>query len=640
MSFSLAQILLGEKDYPAIGNFFRKTRGAVPQEADPQVAYAYRVYISRRCYNLNEIFFAQELETYKKQGDSAAADRLIELRETTFLNQYGLMCRAGELAARYEADGHRFPRLLIVDELAIYGREIARLLEKMASLLVDAYAEQFGGKPVDEQSRLVRAFYAAADVRIYGKNEKPLLLPKELNDRICFEEEMPAARWRSFIRNISALVAHTDGIRNKSFYPLFCIQKGSLKLPYKKRSYPYHGNELKIYQGRRGGVRFAFCVRDTGSVSELLSVPLWDGLPREQAAQLLHALTEILSEGGLLHIAAVLRSTSLGALQVQFQLISFLLAVFSFLDIAEASEIDLSGENAYTADFDRCAMNFGAICEIEPEMRALTAPENAKLRDELKKQLHNAFQITDQGEAEPEASPDSTEQLLSSTESYFAEISDRDGRAVFAMREMGLTFDALTRDYDIVPMREYLSDARIPGDEADHTYSMLLLIEDGQISTNVQLNDGEVQLRLKAGECAKFIWPERLDRFLPALSALELWSERSGFSPERKFREFGKYLEQQEPQYAGLSQKFEAFLKAQYACGDKVRDWRIDFLRGINVPDTVNKKWISDPWSGRPWSADEVKAYRNRKQSYWEWQWNCQEKIIAYLKRYVALYAY
>ncbi len=71
-----------------------------------------------------------------------------------------------------------------------------------------------------------------------------------------------------------------------------------------------------------------------------------------------------------------------------------------------------------------------------------------------------------------------------------------------------------------------------------------------------------------------------------------------------------------------------------------MRDWRIDFLRGINVPDTVNKKWISDPWSGRPWSADEVKAYRNRKQSYWEWQWNCQEKIIAYLKRYVALYAY
>ena len=109
MSFSLAQILLGEKDYPAIGNFFRKTWGAVPQEADPQVAYAYRVYISRRCYNLNEIFFAQELEIYKKQGDSAAADRLIELRETTFLNQYGLMCRAGELAARYEADGHRFP---------------------------------------------------------------------------------------------------------------------------------------------------------------------------------------------------------------------------------------------------------------------------------------------------------------------------------------------------------------------------------------------------------------------------------------------------------------------------------------------------------------------------------------------------
>ena len=348
----------------------------------------------------------------------------------------------------------------------------------------------------------------------------------------------------------------------------------------------------------------------------------------------------ILSDGGLLHIAAVLRSTSLGALQVQFQLISFLLAVLSFFDFAKEFRIDLSGENAYTADFDRCAMNFGAICEVEPEMRALAAPENVGLRERLKEKLYDALQITEQGEVEERECLDCTEQLLRSTESYFAEISDRDGRAIFAMREMGLTFDALTRDYDIVPMREYLSEARIPGNEADHAYSMLLLIEDGQISTNVQLNDGEVQLRLKAGECAKFIWPERLGRFLPALSALELWSERSGFSPERKFREFGKYLEQQESEYDGLSQIFEEFLKSQYACGDKVRDWDIDFLRAVNVPDTKKAHWLFYPWSGKPWTEKEKTAYDKRGQNYWQWEWAYQKKVIEHLEHYVLLYAY
>lgn len=487
----------------------------------------------------------------------------------------------------------------------------------------------------------MRAFYAAVDIRIYGKNEKPLLLPKELRDSVRFEEQMPAARWRSFIRSISALVAHTDGIRNKSYYPLFRVQKGALTALGEGRTYPYHGNELTIYQARRGGVRFTFCARDVGSASELLAVPLWDGLPREQAAQLLREVGVILSEGGLAHLAAVLRSTSLAALQVQFQLISFLLAVRSFFDVAEASGIDLSDENAYTVDIDRCAMNLGAVCEIEPELRACIAPENALLRERLNRALDTAFQIPARGEAVQNAEPSTDpEQLLRSAETYFAEISDRDGRAASAMQDMGLTFDALTRDYDIVPMQEYLSETHIPGSEADHAYSMLLLIEDGHISTNVQLNDGEVQLRLKAGECVKFIWPERLARFLPALSALELWSERSGFSPERKFREFGKYLEQQEPQYDGLSRIFEAFLKAQYACGDKVRDWNIDFLREVNVPDAEKGHWLSDPWSGRLWRKDEKDAYRKCRQSYWQWEWDCQESVIEHLKRYVALYAY
>lgn len=651
MDIRLAQILLGEKDYQAMGDFFRKSWGVAPQTAGSHNAYVYRVYISRRCYNLNEIFFALELKTRESQGDHDTYDRLKDIRKKTFLNQYGLMCKAEELATFYGRNNHSFPSLLIIDELAIYGREISRLLEKMANLLVDSYIERFGPQTIDEQSRMVSTFYSSVDVYVYGKNAKDLLLPKELNDRVTFEEEMSATRWRSFIRNISTLISFADGIRNKSYYPLFCIETEKLK-NFKRtpRSYSYRGRELNIYQEHQdgNGIRFTFCAREIRSVHEFLAVPLWVGLPLSQAEQLLINVADILSQGeytpqaiGFPHTLALLRSHLPGALQMQFQMISFLMAVISFFDFAEKSGIDLSSENAYSIDTDRCAMNFGVLCEIEPEMQAFVAPENAELRQKLSNALSEAFNQS-HGEAKNTAQPSvAPEQLLRNTESYFAEISDYDGRTAFAMRESNLTFDALIRDSDIVPMKEYLSEKSIPGNEDDHIFSMLLLTEDGQISMNVQLNDGEVQLRLKAGECSKFIWPERLGRFLPALSALEVWSERSGFSPERKFREFGTFLEQRDPvQYQGLGQIFERFLRTQYSCGDKVRDWHIGFLREINQPDIDLGRWLSYPWSGMPWSENEKKAYMKHKQSYWQWENTCQEQIIEYLKQYAALYAY
>lgn len=652
MNINLAQILLGEKDYRAVGDFFRESWGIAHHTTDSSTKYSYRVYISRRCYNLNEIFFAHELKILEKQNDRVAYKNLKEIRSGTFLNQYGLMCKASELAAYYNGSSPNFPHILIIDELAIYGREISRLLEKMANLLVDAYTAQFGSQTVDEQNLMVRSFYSAVDVHIYGKSEKRLLLPKELNDRVSFEEEMSATRWRSFIRNISSLVAHTEGIRNKSYYPLFCIENERLEnFKGKSRSYLYHGSELSIYQQHLDGVSLTFSERNTGSAREFLAVPFWNGLPREQAELLLKEIAGILSQGRcdgeticFPHIVSILQSNLSGALQMQFQMVSFLIAVISFFDFAKMSGMNLSGEKAYFVDIDRCAMNFGTLCEIEPEMKVFVAQENAELRQKLKTVIYAAFHNKDKdcNKSKSEEHPsDESEQLLRSTETYFARISDRDGRAVFAMRKMGLTFDALTRDTDVVTMKEYLSEESIPGNEENRIFSMLLLIEDGQISTNVQLNNDEVQLRLKVGECAKFIWPERLRRFLPALATLEVWSERSGFLTARKFREFGTFLEQQDPvQYYGLGQIFEDFLNSQYSCGDKVRDWLVDFLRDTNLPDIACERWLSYPWSGRPWSEAEKKSYMTRKQNYWQWERTCQEKIIEYLRQYVRLYAY
>lgn len=648
----MAQILLGEEDYQALGTFFInswKKRISPVGTAD----YKYRVYISRRCYLLNEIFYqenAAEIEQGRKQ------EIWKDVRKNTFLNQYGLMCKARELADCYGKEMRGFPPILIIDELAIYGREIFRLLIKMTKLIVEAYAEQFGPVSGETENKIANDFLSAVDIRIYGKNQKELLLPEALDSRLTFAEEMPARRWRSFVQNVSALTAQTDGVRNKSFYPLFSVRKERLKEEFdsgQSRSYGYHGKRLRVYQTKKNGILFAFCERDGDAKKEYLPIPLWGDIPKERAEILLRdtaayfeslAVDTAMQEGrtDFHHVISLLRDTAPGLLQVQFQMISFIMAVISFCHFAQDRWELTVDDSACSMDIERCAMNFGLIEELEPELREIVALGRSSDRyEKLEEIIHKAFS-ENTGLSNPLATEktNDTVVLLRATESYFSRISNADGRALAAMRENGLVFDALTKDHDMIPLQDYLNAGDIPGNLEDRVFSMLLLLEDGQISINAQLCDGKMQLRLKTGESVKFIAAERIRRFIPALSALEEWSGYSGFSPKQKIWEFGKFIGDAEPAlYEGIDEQFSAFAQAQYDCGDKVSDWDIGFIRGVNTPDFRHKEWYVDPWSGRPWSKEEEKDFEACNQSYWQREWIKQNEVSEMLGQYVRKYS-
>lgn len=642
MAISVVQVLLGNGDYKKLKLFFTKSwEQRMPQtEAED---YKYRVYIARRCFLLNEIFY-QENAAEIEQGKKLEIWK--DVRRKTFLNQYGLMCKAQELATCYGSEMQRFPSILIVDELAIYGREISRLLIKMTTLIVDAYVELFGPVSGEAENKIKSDFLAAVDIQVYGRNQKKLLLPEMIENRLTPTEWMPARRWHSFVRNISALTTHTEGVGNKSYYPLFSVGKELLKetVDEKSWSYGYHGKRLRVFQEKASGILFTFCERDIGAKKEYLPIPLWGDLPRDRAEVLLSETANVFAayaqetdRTDFHYVIRLLREKALGLLQIQYQMISFIMAVLSFYDFAWENWQLKINDGICSVDIERCAMNFGPIEEIEPELREIIDEKNDALREKLKKAIYTAF-----SESTELLSPVSAEKtsdmgkLLWAVESYFSNISTEDERALAAMRASGQVFDVLTRDYDIIPLQDYLNAEDIPGSAEDRVFALLLLLEDGQISINVQLCDGKVQLRVKTGEYVKFIEAERIRRFIPALSILEDWSGRVGYSPERKLCEFGEFIGKTYPaRYEGIDEIFHSFINTQYTCGDKVSDWNIDFIKGMNTPDFDRKEWLIYPWSGRPWNEEEKDSYRTLDQPYWQWERNQEEEVFELLKQYV-----
>lgn len=95
MIVSIAQMLLGKADYHALGSFFIDTWAKRAGQHDTE-DYRYRVYIARRCQLLNEIFFQEDPKTAFGEKRSKLITSPEEVRKNTFLNQYGLMCKARE----------------------------------------------------------------------------------------------------------------------------------------------------------------------------------------------------------------------------------------------------------------------------------------------------------------------------------------------------------------------------------------------------------------------------------------------------------------------------------------------------------------------------------------------------------------
>lgn len=154
---------------------------------DKRDSYDYVIFIARRCSNLMEIFF----------GLSGRSDEEFPLN---FITDSAAFSRVPEFV-RYYRQNKRFPSLLIVDDIVIYGQSLDTFLRELEDRLCDELIP-YGAS----RETVASAFARAVQIRTFARNNQPLLLASRYQSNFTAVEIMEPVKWRDLSNRISRLI--------------------------------------------------------------------------------------------------------------------------------------------------------------------------------------------------------------------------------------------------------------------------------------------------------------------------------------------------------------------------------------------------------------------------------------------------
>lgn len=188
---------LGEEDYKLVENFFFTAL---------DYGAKYVVVGSQRCYILMNLFY----RTIFNKPD--------ERFEEHFLTIDGLLANIPLIAYRYIALGS-IQKILIVDDILVYGKEISYLIDIFIQALKD-YLEAKGFEYSLED--LEREVKNAIDIRVMIQNDKPLLMKSTYYQKTMSNENKPNIKkpslWHEFLSQIMRVT--TKGIFSNAKYSI------------------------------------------------------------------------------------------------------------------------------------------------------------------------------------------------------------------------------------------------------------------------------------------------------------------------------------------------------------------------------------------------------------------------------------
>lgn len=160
--------------------------------------YHYVVFVARRCSILAEIFF-------QVLTDGAGLPL-----PGNYLTDSAMLSLVPQLADTYRRNG-RFPAILIVDDIVIYGKSLTAFLDELEELLwlelrEDGYTRE----------DIVAALRRAIRIHAFARNNQPLLLASRYQSNFTVMQTLEPRQWRDLSNRISRLIL-VSGRINSSF---------------------------------------------------------------------------------------------------------------------------------------------------------------------------------------------------------------------------------------------------------------------------------------------------------------------------------------------------------------------------------------------------------------------------------------
>lgn len=463
MDFLLySKIILGQTDAKGLSQFFYDSWNDTPDRI-----YKYRVYITRRAFNLNELFFRSEQA--KLTPGSNALKSLGTKKRETFLTQTALWSYADELAEYYIAKG-KFPLILIVDELVVNGHEITEIMQTLERLVFRAW-EKRNPYATDGERRMINsALLMATDIWVYAQSTEDLLLKNSYRNRLKVSVEFKGSEWKIFVQNLSRLLQIYNA--NVSYLPVANISSAAHANLSEKtipcwngaNTWTYRLSKIEIWQknfetsDEWRHMQFAvrctlaenqkdYCIVPHVFLGSLTSDAVSRLCSKVQKILLNWFSTHPIEEYGKIssyeesHISRLLNCEYKEMLVVRTQFILYLLSLSALDDFMASAGIQFKLSNE---EMEKSAQNFGLIQDVKEILKAISEHVELKslLKDSLLEIINHVSRLYLKSKSTVQASDPST--CIYDTEAILSSAAAQDDAHIAAIRNANAVYDSQT----------------------------------------------------------------------------------------------------------------------------------------------------------------------------------------------------
>lgn len=604
----------------------------------------YVVMNARRCFNLNYLF----AQVHK-------ADRKPVANAGKIISNNALLLYNSKIAEHYRACG-RFPRILIVDDLILHGRGVAKLLYDLEELIISRLSlSQEMTK--DERYYIRRNLADAIDIFIFAANRQPLLIDDIYLRKLQWEVQLYTREIRSLSQQFSSFLQRAD-VPNTSYVLSYQVKK--MPNPGEKwlcQHWNYRGAKQRMYfscEPQAVDVKFLPTVRLRESFSQktnseiwLTSLTLFGELPCDSLSGICRMVEGKLASSEFCHIRSILQKDQKLIRKQQAQFLSFVLSAIYLRDFLADCSVNagfpLPPFSADNSDLHKIAQNFGKVSEIESELKKLiTAP---RLLEELRTILLDTL-----GDCagvflrKLEHGSDQKEYYVNfHLEDCFYNMGMAAEQSAYKTISLN-RYQPNKRDFGTQPMEALL---RWEQPALHFKYSkslptgtqklscMMALMDNGLMAMNFECAEQEqgdvIYSSLKVGELATLSIPRRLHLFIPALALVEADCWRAGLEPKNAVKQFLQTLpgkvspdERRESSDAQLKEESAlAFLKTQgsdfvdllYDCGQSFNGWDIDLITSDDWLEEGSSSYLTfvrQEEEGQEFYLERARRFLNR----------------------------
>lgn len=619
---SLEQIgasILHDSDYHGFCTFFKDIWAS---------KHEYVVIFARRCYALNNVFLRIFFEEKERQEK---AERII--------SQNALLLYADEFANHYKKSGV-FPSVLLVDDVMLHGRGMAKLLHDFESLICLELKKSWQHANFTENDRYYvhQRLIAAVDISIYAMNKVPVLMDSSFIRRIKYVKQQRSNELKDLSLRISTYLQKANE-PNTSYRYSFPVPTGMLLSAvqnWHRVSWQYRGKKYDVFFKQcdglgsfypmvyTHGVGYIKDVKNTSALEEytwVTGVAVGGDISREDFNAVCTDVIKVLQKEASQDkknlekfdfLIKILQSDHDLQQRQRVQLISFFLSAVYVYDFCNEYGINIDVtykkivrdssdiEKNILFDTHKIVTNFGKRADVNDGIWALF-DEKSNLIQHLREPLLKFQSITSQmstGMIGESATVNGSNVYNRLVEDIFYRLGTDSEYEAYEISANNRRFVPSSHrgSPDVLALGKCLSEAEAVIGQLD-IHSILacvtILVDCGLAAMNFAYNPitEKIQCVFKAGELSTFTIPRRYHWFIPALALIE----KEYYTKDDRCTILSEFIEQlsldasqasngytadenEQKAFSELKANGNQFIDRIYRCGQTINDWNINLL--------------------------------------------------------------